>query len=152
MPPSTLCVSLPLTTSTRRLPAETLCVSLPLLTSTSRLPLETVSCSLPSWIVIVRFFQTSTVWLPSSQLSVADRDCLVVVDLDRLVALVLLVEADLERVVVLDDAIEVLLGVEVDLFGALLVLEAELVEVVGPCLGSCCRDLSQLWVLLAGRV
>jgi hypothetical protein len=40
----------------------------------------------------------------------------VVVDLDRLVAGVFFVEADLERVVVLDDAIEVLLGVEIDLF------------------------------------
>ena len=61
----------------------------------------------------------------------ADLGALVVEDLDGLVALVLLVEPDLERVVVLDDAVEVLLGVEVDLLRVLLVLEAELVEVVG---------------------
>ena len=61
----------------------------------------------------------------------ADGISLIVEDLDRLVALVLLVEADLERVVVLDDAVEVLLGVEIDVFRALLVLEGQLVGLVG---------------------
>src|SRR5438067_460605 len=51
----------------------------------------------------------------------------VVLDLDGLVV------ADLQIVVVLDDAVEVLLGVEVDVLLALLVLEAQLVEVLlGP--------------------
>ena len=61
---------------------------------------------------------------------VADDQLLVVVDLDGLVALVFLLEADLQRVVVFDDAIEVLLGVEVDLLGVLLVLEPQFVELL----------------------
>ena len=113
-------------------------VSLPLEMVTSRLPLAMVSFSLPSLTVAVRFFQISMVWLPSSDVLVADDQFLVVEDLDGLVALVLLLEADFERIVVLDDAVEVLLGVEVDLLGVLLVLEPQFVERFGGALLCCC--------------
>lgn len=59
---------------------------------------------------------------------------LVVEDFDRLISLVLLVEADFASLVVLDHAIEVLLRMDIDLLGAFLVLESKLIEVVGRTL------------------
>src|SRR5262249_29962295 len=52
-------------------------------------------------------------------------------DLDGLAAVLGLGAAHLEGVVVLHDPVKVLLGVEVDFLGVLLVLEAQLVEVIG---------------------
>ena len=68
------------------------------------------------------------------RLAVAHDQLLVVVDLDRLVAFVLLLESDLERVVVLHDAIEVFFGVEVDLLRILFVLESQFVKRCGVTL------------------
>ena len=61
---------------------------------------------------------------------VADVLDLVVLDVDRLVALVRGLEADLQGIVVLHHAQEITLGVEVDFLLALLVLEAQFVEAV----------------------
>ena len=60
------------------------------------------------------------------------------------------VVADPVRLVVLDLDVLVLLGVEEDLLGALLVLEAQLVEVGRRCRPSELRLLIPLWVLFAG--
>ena len=68
-----------------------------------------------------------------------------VLDADRLRV------AHLQVVVVLDDPVEVLLGVEVDVLRALLVLEGQLVGLVGAPPSVLC-DLITLFVLLSGSL
>src|SRR5207248_891062 len=66
-----------------------------------------------------------------------DFQAIIVEDFDGVVALVLLDEADFQRIVVLDDAVKVLLGVEINLFTILFVLKADFVEVFrGAVLGT----------------
>src|SRR5512138_1122700 len=59
-----------------------------------------------------------------------DSQFVVVVDRGRTIALVFLLRADCDRLIVLDDDLHVFLGVDVDRFLVLLVVEADLVEIL----------------------